>query len=205
MNSLSVIVFAVVLVCGVCAQNCDPYNSCTNCTANGCNWCLSYSSQSFCTDITSQSAAGCTGESVDDQMDQFITSSPQCYGGCGTAEYCSDCSGYIGCGWCHDTGNSGCIAINSSYCQTLTVGTCELPCNARDDCMDCTGGMTILCSWCPTDPTNYKSGTCVTLDDYTSGCWNETSVCPSPPGSNGAAALHYLIVLLFVSFIAALL
>jgi len=169
---------------------CSDYNVCLNCTMNGCNWCNTYGNQTaFCTSEPNATAAGCTQFGTD-QRDVFITSVTQCYGagGCSTAQSCSHCASYYGCGYCQTGSSVGCFAtVNGTVpnCEVYMIGNCVLPCNARGYCQGCTEGPTFECVWCPKNPSLYDSGTCLSLSNISSSsCWNNTNQCPAIPSPN---------------------
>jgi len=194
------------LFVGSFGLNCTSTN-CIACTQNTCNWCSSYSSStgSFCTALTSASAAGCNGQGVD-QMDEFITDTPDCYsGGCGGAEYCTDCMGRVGCGWCFAGGMQGCIAGSANSpppgCTAWAYDTCVQPCPARMDCNSCFNNK--LCVWCSTGAAS-TAGTCQDASGSTgsSSCYTSVSSCPAiaAPNHAGRVAVAVLIPVIATAF-----
>jgi len=195
------------LFVGSFGLNCSLTN-CITCTENGCNWCSSYSSStgSFCTSEPNAAAASCNGQGVD-QMDEFITDTPDCYsGGCPGAEYCSDCMNRAGCGWCFQGSQQGCIAGGAtapSGCTSWAYETCTIPCTARMDCNSCFANK--ACTWCPTG-SGPTQGSCVTaVGSTTSSCYVSATSCPAVAAPNHAGHLAVVALIPMIATIFALL
>jgi len=135
---------------------CSGFKSCVDCAKEGCNWCQSGMSHSFCTDVDDRIKAGCNMPGC--SADSFITKLSNCYGGCGSYDNCLSCSKTPGCGWCHEGGAGiGCKESPDgsvpSKCNVFTFGTCDIPCEQRKECGKCLRGGNLQCQWCSSSKT----------------------------------------------------
>jgi len=190
-----------------CQVNCGSYTSCAPCTEAGCSFfCQHYSLGPNCSAATTAAEADCTG--TGETPDKFITTSPQCYGGCNSAEDCPTCSNFVGCGWCFLGASVACIPVAGSNAtcnpQALAVGTCVTPCAAQSDCQLCTQAN---CQWCETG-TTYIQGYCEDIGTANScpaaNLWTSVATCPPIPKGNSASQLAIFLPLIAL-LIAALL
>eukprot|EP01115_Flamella_aegyptia_P010715 TRINITY_DN4803_c0_g1_i2.p1 TRINITY_DN4803_c0_g1~~TRINITY_DN4803_c0_g1_i2.p1 ORF type:complete len:214 (-),score=85.64 TRINITY_DN4803_c0_g1_i2:105-722(-) len=198
---LALFVFAAVVSAQVCGGS-----NCNTCLATpGCHWCSKYAgTSSFCTNITTASAAGCT-ETSQDGNDQWYTTVTQCAGGCAQYQQCSECTSTTGCGWCH-VGTAGCRALVNGtlpQCSVFTEGTCERPCAARTDCSDC---LRASCKFCP-EQINNQPGTCYEDDDNSATCGPnfQVTIDQCPKRDTGAASGLTVVASFVVSCVAAVL
>jgi len=186
------------------AQNCSLSSSCTSCVAAGCHYCQAYSRMAVGGCYPSTSNAGdtninCNGANGD-QADKFITSGDptECFGGCSTGnEYCTQCSSLYGCGWCWDSGKSGCFKQSNggapASCGGWTQGNCIVPCVTRTDCQQCLD-QSLACTWIAKSTTGayaYKNGTCyATASAPTTGTViNDAKMCPAQPVPSAATSI----------------
>jgi len=178
-------------------QTCSSIGVCVNCTESGCNWCSTQNQASFCTSATTASSANCDNEGID-EMDQFITNTPDCNGGCQSAENCNECSMRAGCGYCTMGSTQGCLpgTVQAPYagCTVWTVGTCILPCNGRTDCASCMNGQK-PCAWCATG-TGVADGTCEDSDGAAASCYTMKTQCPVVTTATGAQLTLTLVPLI---------
>eukprot|EP01119_Soliformovum_irregulare_P003956 TRINITY_DN14985_c0_g2_i1.p1 TRINITY_DN14985_c0_g2~~TRINITY_DN14985_c0_g2_i1.p1 ORF type:complete len:251 (-),score=49.23 TRINITY_DN14985_c0_g2_i1:49-714(-) len=210
------IAFLVLLAiaCAI-AQDCSTLTTCSACAAAGCSYCNSYTKGAQCFPKgTTIETSECYHQGVD-QADKWIlpSNATQCYGGCSSAEYCTQCSsaGYVGCGWCATPGNgmnaaSGCTegtasGPNNGTCGVWVYQTCQLPCSARGTCQGCLSGMDNqngTCAWeqdasKPTDP---SVGTCTKSSTAASSAILKDGSCPAPLGGDASSISFFSALVL---------
>ena len=106
------LLFAVTLIVSVTSQDsCSTYTSCSSCADTSCSWCqVPTSGSSFCG--SGSSSGWCSGT--------VISSSGSCSAlTCSSYTSCSSCAVQASCTWCKDP------TFGSSYCYTLSSGTCS--------------------------------------------------------------------------------
>jgi len=208
-----VIALAFFVACTMASNstNCGSYGDCPSCTLAGCNYCNAYSQTAFCTSAETASAAGCTQQGVD-QMDVFVTSVQYCYGpgGCGTAESCSQCSQYVGCGYCWQSNgmnSQGCVpSPQPASCTVWSGSTCVIPCNGRTECGTCLdtsqGGAS--CDWCSTQDSDPTAGSCIESASTSSSCWSKANQCPIVATPSTAYVVEVAVALVVMLAVIAL-